>query len=268
MFPGVYGFQWNVGYLMFLGIFYAVLLAIGATVALAIRRAIRAYRARQVEALRWKADFEDLAAHDRACRHDIDGKTPGRVCQNGFDCRACAKHAEVAKDEAAAPAVAAEVMAGVPVPLDRMYHRGHTWVRPEPDGTVLVGLDEFARRLTGRPDWIELPQPGTQVEANGTAWRMARNGFSARVLSPVDGTVVETRGPGFEWYLKVNPSSTECEHLLKGDEVRPWMLREAGRVGAMLGVAAADGGVLVEDAVAALPEADWDAVWGGLFLEP
>jgi len=29
-----------------------------------------------------------------------------------------------------------------------------------------------------------------------------------------------------------------------------------------------DGGVLVEDAPGSLPDADWDAVWGKLFLEP
>ena len=270
MLPFVYGFKWTPGYLIFLGIFYAVLMVIGATLAMALRRARLAHRARKAEAIRWHADFGDLAARDRACRHDIDGRMPGRVCQLGFDCRTCEKHAEVMKRPAPERAVA---MNAVPVPLDRMYHRGHTWVQPQPDGTVLVGLDEMARRLTGKPGRTELPHPGALVQVNGTAWRMSRNGFAARVLSPVDGVVLETGGPERGWYLKVKPANTNFRHLLEGSEAAAWMQRELDRVGMLLAVPAtgatlADGGTLVEDAPAAMPDADWNTAWGALFLNP
>ena len=46
---------------------------------------------------------------------------------------------------------------GAPLPQDRLYHRGHTWVRREEDGTYNIGLDDFIRRLIGNPDLIELP---------------------------------------------------------------------------------------------------------------
>ena len=271
MFPFVYGFHWSAGYLIFLGIFYSVLAVIGLTLALTLRRAFMAYKARRVEAIRWHADFEDLARRDRACRHDIDGRLPGRVCPNGFDCRICVTHPEAVKKSAAA--VAETVAASVPLPLDRMYHRGHTWVQQQPDGTVLVGLDELARRMTGTPERIDLPQPGSRVVVNGTGWNMSRGGVAARVLSPVEGVVVETGGPERGWYLKIKPDNTNFTHLLNGAEVRAWMQRELDRVGMLLAVPAtgptlADGGALVEDAPAAMPAADWGTVWGGLFLNP
>ncbi len=46
------------------------------------------------------------------------------------------------------------------------------------------------------PDAVELPPPGTQLKANGTAFRVRKRGADVRVLSPVDGEVVETGGPG------------------------------------------------------------------------
>ena len=49
---------------------------------------------------------------------------------------------------------------GVSFSNDLLYHRGHTWVRPENDGTLTVGLDEFAHHLIGHPDSVQLPVAG------------------------------------------------------------------------------------------------------------
>ncbi|HWQ52693.1 MAG TPA: hypothetical protein VN442_03350 [Bryobacteraceae bacterium] len=261
MLPNVYGFQWSAGHLIFLGAFFVVGTIIAITLAMALVRSLRD-KGHKVETIRWKSEFGDLPERDRACRHQFDGRLPGRVCGNGFDCRLCAKHAEIAPGTAAAE------------PKERYHHRGHTWAQPQPDGTVLVGLDDLATSLTGTPERLDLPAPGTRVQVNGTAWRMERNGASARVLSPVDGKVVETGDSGRGWYLKIRPDNVDFRHLLRGREARAWLQREMDRMGALLpapavvGPTMADGGELVEDAAKAMPEADWDAVWGGLFLQP
>ncbi len=69
-------------------------------------------------------------------------------------------------------------------------------MRPEPDGTVTVGLDDFARRLVGTPEQVELPEPGTRLETNGPAGRLTAHGNEVRILSPVDGNVIEAHGEG------------------------------------------------------------------------
>ena len=118
--------------------------------------------------------------------------------------------AELRRAQAATPAE----HFGFDLPLDRLYHRGHTWVRPEMDGTVTVGLDDFARRLVGTPDRIELPAPGSRLEVNGPAGRITAHGNEVRVLSPVDGTVVETRGEGAGFTLRVDPGGVaDLRHL-------------------------------------------------------
>lgn len=256
MFPGVYGFEWSAGYLIFLGLFYAVVLVTFGAVAAALLRAWRDVRRRRVEAIRWQSDFHDLPERDRGCRHQISGRVARRTCENAFDCRTCAVHAKLAP----------------PPQPGRLYHRGHTWVDAQADGTVTVGLDDFARRIAGKPDAVELPRPGSRVEVNGTGWKMRRNGAEVRVLSPVEGEVVAAGGVDAGWFLKVRPSSFNMAHLLQGVEADRWMVREMERVQLMLGAEAgpalADGGVMVEDVPAAQPRADWDAIWGRVFLEP
>ena len=137
-----------------------------------------------VEKIAWQENFHDLPASRRECRHAINGEVAGRSCHNGFDCRACGFDAALTPVDAAVPAEAAPL--GFDLPADRMYHRGHTWVKPQDDGTLVVGLDDFGARLVGEPDGVDLPSLGSRVEVNGTGWHMAKQGGRVRVLSPVD----------------------------------------------------------------------------------
>jgi glycine cleavage system H lipoate-binding protein len=251
--------------IVFKGVFLAVLAAVGATVLFAMWRSRRP--GRQEAHLRWHGDFHELPASDRRCRHELTGELARRECPNAFDCRSCGTHPRLKQ---ASLGNAEEEVYGMAFPLDRLYHRGHTWAKVEADGAVTVGLDELGKRLVGVPDTVDLPAPGIRVHANGTAFRVKKQGAEFRVLSPVDGEVVETGGVDRGWYLKVRPDSTNFTHLLRGEEIRPWMLREMERLQMALSVEGAptlaDGGVPVADIPASWPKADWDAVCGEMFL--
>ncbi len=274
MLPWNYGFHWNTGTIVFLGAFYTVLVIVATTVVSALWRAHRDVARDKVEHVRWHSDFHDLPARDRACRHVLTGEFQTRECPHAFDCRECETHARlIEKHPPAAVAESEEDLFGMSFPLDRFYHRGHTWAHLETDGTVTVGLDDLGQRLLGSPDSVELPQPGSRVQANGAAFRIGKRGASISVLSPVDGVVVETGGAETGWYLRVRPEPLDMTHLLRGSEIRPWLLREMERL--QLALAAegaaptlADGGVPVADIGAAYPGADWDSVCGEMFLRP
>jgi glycine cleavage system H lipoate-binding protein len=277
MFPWNYGFEWNAGHVIFLGAFYTVLVVVATTVVSAMWRARRDLRANRADDIRWHSDFHDLPACDRACRHVLTGELRHRECPNAFDCRVCQTHAKLIEAHpAAAASEPEEEVLGMAFPLDRFYHRGHTWARPEPGGAVTIGLDELASRLAGRPDSIELPPPGSEIHVNGPAFRIRKRGADVRVLAPVDGEVIETGGPEQGWLLKVRPAAQgepAFRHLLRGAEVRPWLLREMERLQLALTAegavpALADGGVPVADMAEACPQADWDAVCGEMFLQP
>lgn len=276
MLPWNYGFEWNLGHILFLGAFYTVLVVVATTLVSAFWRSRRSLRTNQEDEIRWHSDFHDLPAADRVCRHVLTGEFQKRECPNSFDCRQCQTHAKLIERRPAAPVEGAdEDVLGMDFPLDRYYHRGHTWAQLEPDGTVTVGLDDLGRRLLGEPDALDLPMPGDHLQANGTAFHIRKRGARVRVLSPVDGEVLSVDGEDGNWRLRLKPDSIEepaFRHLLRGSEIRPWLLREMERLQLALSAEGAaptlaDGGVPVSDIAASYPEADWDAVCGKMFLE-
>ncbi len=241
------------GHFIFLGAFFSVITIIGVTLLAALYRSQSDLRRQKVDRIRWHTDFEDLPADDRICRHVLTGEFKSRQCPHAFDCRECETHRKLSeRHPLALVGRAEEDMFGMSFPLDRFYHRGHTWARPEPDGTMTVGVDDLGTRLLGTPDAVESPQVGTHLEANGTAFRVRKHGAEVRLLSPVDGEVLESSG----LHLRVRPDSGDVRHLLRGPEVHPWLMREMER---LQGQTLADGGVPVA--------ADLDAV-AEMFLEP
>jgi glycine cleavage system H protein len=277
MLPFSYEWSMEPGRLIFLGAFYTVLMVLMTGLAVAAWRSWRTIRAGKVEVIRWQSDFHDLPETCRACRHELAGKVDHRTCHNGFDCRGCDGHRRLGmQPPPPVPASSAGdgTLFGLEMPEDRLYSRGHTWVKLQQDGTYLVGLDDLGSRLAGSPDTVVLPEPGFSVEVHGTAWRMERDGAEVRILSPVQGEVVEVGGPGKGWYLRVKPGPEggDLTHLLRGTEVRPWVMREMERLQMALsdtkiGASLADGGIPAADLPAAVPSADWDTVWGTMFLE-
>jgi glycine cleavage system H protein len=194
---------------------------------------------------------------------------PFRLCNNAFECGRCPEY----KSFAALPVKTPAKGVGINYSDKLLYHRGHTWVRPEKDGTLTIGLDELARHLIGRPDSVELPKRDSEIESNGVAWRMTKNGHEIRVCAPLDGTVVSTGGPEDEWYLRIRPRQPlDLGHLLRGAEVPGWLSRELDRLQLQLSAyethpCLADGGILLPELMDAMPEADWDTVLESTFLE-
>ena len=271
MFPWVYEFRWSAGHLIFLGLFFGIAAVIVSTVVAALLRTFRDFRKQNAGAIRWHVEFEDLPADARVCRHELSGEVEHRSCPHGFACGTCEAHPGFLARHIPARAKE-ETLYGLQMPGDMMYHRGHTWVRREEDGTCTVGLDALAERVLGDAVGEELPSPGTEIHANGSAWRMSTQGIPVRILAPIDGTVLETGSRERGWYLRVQPRDKDFPHLLRGEEIRPWITRELERLQYAIAPdgatpSLADGGELVGDLRKQSAGADWDAVLGEMFLE-
>jgi len=273
MFPGIDGFHWTVGHVLFLALFFAVVVTILTTVASAVWRTARDFREHRAMDLCWKADFGELPASDRRCRHELAGRLTSRTCDNNFDCRHCEQYSEFA----ALPARGLTHDLGLEYPEDRFYHRGHTWVKLEQDGTVTVGLDALADHLIGDPDSVQMPLTDDEVCLNQTAWRIMKNGKQILVRAPIEGTIVSASDRNEGWHLKIRPrldlhDPITLKHLLRGPEVHGWVARELERLQLQLRPrdtkpSLADGGVLVRGLMDALPESDWNTVLADTFLE-
>ena len=273
MLPGVFEFRWDWGHVVFLGAFFTVLVCVGSTLFLAGWRARRDRRLDRTEAIRWHEEFEALPESSRRCRHQWDGLFPARTCDNAFECGRCAVHAKVAANHLRAPAPVPDA-AGMDLPADRMYDRGHTWVQELADGCVRIGLDPLAARLVGPPDAFDLPAKGTRWHRHGTGWRLSRRGVDLRILAPVDGVVRDTAGAEQEWTVELEPTggATRFAHLLRGAEARVWMVREIERLQRLassdgLGATLADGGVLAADLGAQADAAQWHRLCDEILLQ-
>ncbi|MBX2992558.1 MAG: glycine cleavage system protein H [Bacteroidetes bacterium] len=276
MFPWVYEFQWSAAHIIFLFAFFSVAVVILSAVTIAAMRAYTHFKHRREEKIMWEADFKDLPKLARVCRHELTGEVKHRTCDNMFECGSCdvhptflARHNPDLSETNVEPTVF-----GFNMPPHRRYHRGHTWVENEGNGFYKVGLDDFASRMIGNPDVVELPKPGEQLQTNGTGWLMKKQDATLRILSPIDGEVIERGSPDKGWFLRLKGEETEqaTSHLLRREEIRPWILRELERLQRSLatgglGMTLADGGELMPDIWKQAPDVDWDGVWGEMFLQ-
>jgi len=75
------------------------------------------------------------------------------------------------------------------VPGGAFVSSGHTWARIDPDGQVVVGLDDFARKAMGRVERVELPPAGAKLRCGEPVITLRRGFDVLRLASPVSGTV-------------------------------------------------------------------------------
>ncbi|HSN91230.1 MAG TPA: glycine cleavage system protein H [Anaeromyxobacteraceae bacterium] len=162
------------------------------------------------------------------------------------------------------------------VPEGLYYHQGHSWLRPEPGALGVVGLDDFAQKLVGKVDSVQLPPVGTRLEQGARGWNLVVDSVPVSMLSPVNGEVVEVnpevvKSPrilredpyGKGWLLKVKSSriATDTHNLLSGRVARAWMenalekLRPVQHEG--VGLVLQDGGAPVEGIARMLGGEHW-----------
>lgn len=262
MMPWVYEFRWEPDHIIFLAFFFSVAIVTAAAIVRSIIRTTRGMSPLEKEQSLWKATFAGLPQEARTCRHVLAGELQSRTCPHGFDCRVCDVHERIGS----------RARGTDNVPDDRLYHRGHTWVRHESEDTVVVGLDDLGRSLLGNAADIGFPSPGTRLHLNGTACTVKRNSAETRILSPVEGTVVQTGGRE-PWLFKVRLSEQgrDLGYLLTASEAHFWLLKELERLqllvsGRPTGAVLADGGTLVDDIPDAL-RTDCSALWEEMFLQ-
>ncbi len=183
------------------------------------------------------------------------------------------------------PALEPAWVAGYQMPESLFYHRGHTWARPLDGATVLVGLDDFARRLIGPPDHLNLPSRGDWLHQGGRAFAVKLDGKGAELVSPVEGEVVEVNREILErpalasedpygrgWVLKVKAPNlaSNLRNLLSGRLARKWVedSREALelRLMAFSGSVLQDGGEPASDLSRHLQAPDWERLVNEFFL--
>jgi glycine cleavage system H protein len=187
--------------------------------------------------------------------------------------------AEQARNRVAAAAETPRV-AGFRIAPDAAYHPGHTWARHTAQGVAQVGLDDFASRLVGKPDRVELPAVGTQVRAGRPMATLQRKGRRIPVVAPVSGIVAAvnrqaqatpeelTADPyGKGWLVEIKSSelSYDFRALMSGEMARRFVDEAAAALHSYfappeMAMAAADGGEPIDGIADQMDDPTWDRV--------
>ncbi|SEG68547.1 glycine cleavage system protein GcvH [Marinobacterium lutimaris] len=77
------------------------------------------------------------------------------------------------------------------LPTDLKYASSHEWVRDNGDGTVTVGISDFAQEQLGDVVFVELPEVGREVEAGEEFSVVESVKAASDIYAPVGGEVIE-----------------------------------------------------------------------------
>jgi glycine cleavage system H lipoate-binding protein len=120
---------------------------------------------------------------------------------------------------------------------DYLYHPGHSWAAQEEPDIFKVGIDDFAQKLLGRLDVVELPKVGSRLEQGENGWKLHIGSKAIAIFSPLDGEVIAVnenaiKNPllinqdpyGYGWLVKVRVTKTNenLRNLLSGELAAAW----------------------------------------------
>jgi glycine cleavage system H protein len=76
------------------------------------------------------------------------------------------------------------------IPEDLRYTQEHEWVRATQEGSLRVGITDYAQHALGDVVYVSLPEVGAQVSAGDPIGEVESTKSVADVFAPVSGTVV------------------------------------------------------------------------------
>ncbi|WP_340098338.1 glycine cleavage system protein GcvH [Salinibaculum salinum] len=115
------------------------------------------------------------------------------------------------------------------IPDDLRFLDSHEWARDE-DGTVRIGISDFAQDELGDVVFVELPDEGDQLDREESFGVVESIKAVSDIYAPLAGTVTETNDAlldqpelvnddpyGDGWMIALDPDES-LDHLLSPDE--------------------------------------------------
>ena len=75
-------------------------------------------------------------------------------------------------------------------PEDRSYHSEHLWAKSEPDGTMLVGITDYAQDQLGGVIFVDLPAVGEHFKQGVSCASIESVKITSDAIIPVSGEIV------------------------------------------------------------------------------
>lgn len=105
------------------------------------------------------------------------------------------------------------------VPADLKYVKSHEWVKKLPDGTVLIGITDYAQGSLGDLVFVEVPKVGRKLAAGEACAVVESVKAASDVYAPIAGEVIDA-----------NPKLVDAPETLNTDPYEAgwlWKLKPA-----------------------------------------
>jgi glycine cleavage system H lipoate-binding protein len=228
----------------------------------------------------WQDAMRMLPDMHRVCRHSLTHRIDRRVCAYNYECATCdfdQFFEDVWTTKTKTLPFEVQNVKGFDVPMGYYFHNGHTWARIESGGYIRVGLDDFALKLLGKADALDLPLMGNEFDSGQVGWGLKRKQNLADVLAPVDGVIMEVNshvrenpelanqepyGAGWLFVVRTPDIKNTAKKLMADSDSLNWMNTEVAQLESMIeevaGPLAADGGYLQDDIYGNIPDLGWN----------
>ena len=104
-------------------------------------------------------------------------------------------------------------------PSELKYAKSHEWVKDSGNGFFEIGISDFAQKELGDIVYVNLPQPGDELEAGKPFADVESVKAVSDILSPVNGTVKE-----------VNEAILSAPEAINKAPYENWLIRAEGSV--------------------------------------
>ena len=100
-------------------------------------------------------------------------------------------------------------------PADLKYTKNHEWLKPQADGTALVGITSYAQEALGDVVFVDLPEAGASFNAGDEFGTVESVKTVSEIYLPAAGAVLEVNPE-----LEAHPEFVNEDAFGKG-----WMLK-------------------------------------------
>ncbi len=228
----------------------------------------------------WQEKLKKQPLYQRPCIHHMKGHIEYKNCPKNYNCIDC-EFDQYFYDQYKVYTIVKPVkfndINGIELPSGYYLHPGHTWVKIEDNNNVRIGIDDFASRVLGKFNQMEVPLTGQKISQGKPGLKAWRDNNVVEFQSPVSGVVTESnpairnacsivnKAPYTDgWVMLVHCKNlkTDLKKLLFMDNNIIFMEKEVNDLMAILedktGLKAADGGTLGNDIYGNAPDLSWD----------
>lgn len=105
------------------------------------------------------------------------------------------------------------------IPADLRYAKSHEWAKVESDGSVTVGITDYAQNSLGDITYVQMPKVGATLKVGDTFGVVESVKAASDLYAPIGGTVLAVNGAldsapetvnrapyGEGWMVKLKPA--------------------------------------------------------------